>query len=199
MLDLVLRSADILLCRIIPPSLWCVFRISDSMSPSSYRSMLLAGFVVLSLLNLCTAEVVHASKLAVASDLRNDTAEMAASSAVAAEIPSPVLRWSGYIVAAAVLCVSVALLERARLVRASQGLPGPAFLPPFIGGVVAMVRDPYTFWHSAFARGPVSWTALGPKLVLVVSDAHAVKSIFSRCSARFPLCLSLNSKPLLGK
>ena len=107
----------------------------------------------------------------------------------------------GGVAAAALLCAALCAWERSRLETLSGGLPGPksSSLPPFIGGVVQMVRDPATFWHDAFARGPLSWTALGTKLVVVVSDAAAARSVFTRCSDRLPLCLSLNSKPLLGK
>jgi len=131
-----------------------------------------------------------------------DTSASAAASAATAvstsSWTSTLIRYAGIAVALVLVCVTAGFLEKARLRSAAQGLPGPKDLPPFIGGVLQMVSAPTKFWHDAFARGPLSWTALGPKLVVVVSDANAVKSIFTRCSERLPLVLSLNSKPLLG-
>jgi len=78
-------------------------------------------------------------------------------------------------------------------------LPGPAWTLPFVGGIIAMVRAPYHFWHSQMALGPVSWNAIIGQYFVMVTDAEAVRKTFKSVSARMPLILHPNAELLLGK
>ena len=78
-------------------------------------------------------------------------------------------------------------------------LPGPSWTVPFLGGIVAMVRGPYTFWHDQMALGPISWNAIIGQYFIMVTDAELVRKTFKSVSARMPLILHPNAELLLGK
>lgn len=61
---------------------------------------------------------------------------------------------------AVTLCCGYLLWEQARYLLRARSLPGPAWVPPLLGNVVAVVRDPAAFWKKQAAFGPLSWNAL---------------------------------------
>ena len=56
--------------------------------------------------------------------------------------------------------VVLVALEQRRLHRLGKGIPGPKWVPPFIGNLIPLVRDAHKFVSEAFARGRVSWDSI---------------------------------------
>jgi cytochrome P450 family 710 subfamily A protein len=84
-------------------------------------------------------------------------------------------------------------------------LPGPTFVPPFLGGIVAMVRDPHAFWERqrAWSRQPgahgLSWNSIVTKFTVMVTDPQLIRHVFNHNSAdSLLLDLHPNAKMILG-
>ena len=95
--------------------------------------------------------------------------------------------------------VTAILYEQISYQLKKKHLPGPAWTVPFVGGIIAMVRAPYHFWHTQMALGPISWNAIIGQYFVMVTDAEAVRRTFKSASERMPLILHPNAELLLGK
>ena len=95
--------------------------------------------------------------------------------------------------------VTAILYEQLSYQYKKGSLPGPSWTIPFLGGIVSMVRAPYTFWHDQMALGPLSWNAIIGQYFVLATDADVVRKIFKSVSARMPLILHPNAELLLGK
>ena len=106
------------------------------------------------------------------------------------------LHWSTLLLAGLVTAI---LYEQISYQIKKKNLPGPAWTVPFVGGIVAMVRAPYNFWHTQMALGPISWNAIIGQYFVMVTDAEDVRRTFKSVSDRMPLILHPNAELLLGK
>jgi cytochrome P450 family 710 subfamily A protein len=85
-------------------------------------------------------------------------------------------------------------------------LPGPRLVPPFLGGIVAVVRDPHSFWERqrAWSRDPLqgrglSWNSIVGKFTVMVTDPQLIRHVFNFNSAdTLLLDLHPNAKMILG-
>lgn len=96
------------------------------------------------------------------------------------------------------LLVTAVIAEQLNYQRKSKGLDGPRFVVPFIGGIVAMVLNPYGFWHAHFDTCKLTWNALVGNFMVIATDAGQVRQIFEKTSADFHLVLHPNGYKLLG-
>ncbi|XP_010473994.1 PREDICTED: cytochrome P450 710A3-like [Camelina sativa] len=75
------------------------------------------------------------------------------------------------------------LLEQLSYLVKKGNLPGPLFVTPIIGNVVALLRDPTSFWYkqSVMADTPVGLSAnyLIGKFIIYIKDAELSNKIFS--------------------
>lgn len=98
-----------------------------------------------------------------------------------------------------IVVLTIMVLEQLSFQMKRKNLPGPSWVAPFIGGIVAMVMNPYKFWHEQMALGDLSWNSIVGRFTVVVTDAHNVRKIFTGVSDDMPLALHPNAYTLLGK
>ncbi|KAG5498858.1 hypothetical protein JKF63_03147 [Porcisia hertigi] len=80
-------------------------------------------------------------------------------------------------------------------------IPGPFSTIPFLGGVVAMIRDPYTFWERQrqYDTHGYSWMAILTQFVVFVTRADLCHKIFATNSEdSLTLQLHPNGRMILG-
>lgn len=80
-------------------------------------------------------------------------------------------------------------------------IPGPTFVVPIIGGIVEMIRDPYTFWEKQRQYNPhgYSWTSIVNQFVVFVTRADLCHRIFTHNSPEtLTLELHPNGRVILG-
>lgn len=95
--------------------------------------------------------------------------------------------------------VSAMIWEQLSYVTKRGSLPGPRWTIPFFGGIIAMVRAPYDFWHGQMALGPISWNAIIGQYFIMITESDAVRRVFEQVSADMPMLLHPNAEFLLGK
>src|SRR4051812_39139152 len=89
----------------------------------------------------------------------------------------PALLSYGIAITIVVLTMAV-LYEQLRFRQKASSLPGPSWVVPFIGGIAAMVTQPFDFWHNQMKLGPLSWNSIVGQFMVVVCDAPAVRKVF---------------------
>lgn len=55
--------------------------------------------------------------------------------------------------------IAYLLLEQLSFQRKKQGIPGPWFVPPFLGNVIPFLLAPWSFYRKQDRFGPVSWNS----------------------------------------
>lgn len=83
--------------------------------------------------------------------------------------------------------------------RQKSNLPGPLFPWPFIGALLEMVFDPFTFYAKQAKYGPISCNYIFGRLFVFVRDPELVKSVFQNQDGQLRLYLHLNAEKILGK
>ncbi|KAG2482695.1 hypothetical protein HYH03_018401 [Edaphochlamys debaryana] len=88
--------------------------------------------------------------------------------------------------------------------RSSKGeqLPGPSVVTPFLGGIVEMVKDPWTFWEKQrlYSFPGMSWNSIVGVFTIFVTDAALSRYVFSHNSNdSLLLCLHPNAEYILGQ
>jgi len=81
------------------------------------------------------------------------------------------------------------------------GIPGPTLVIPLLGGIIDMVRDPYTFWEQQrqYAIHGVSWNSILGKYTLFSTKADHCQKIFMYNSVdTLTLELHPSAKVILG-
>lgn len=81
-------------------------------------------------------------------------------------------------------------------------LPGPVFVPPLIGNIVAMIRDPTAFWDKQAAYSPngVSWQSILNQFTVFATDADTCHRIFNTNGKdSLTLVLHPNGRIILGE
>lgn len=84
--------------------------------------------------------------------------------------------------AIALVVITYAIYEQLSFMSKRKHLPGPSFVPPFVGNVISMVVDPTGFWDqqaNAAKKVGVSWNSLLGKFVLFVRDSELSQKIFA--------------------
>ncbi|KAH9580113.1 Cytochrome P450 [Trypanosoma melophagium] len=80
-------------------------------------------------------------------------------------------------------------------------VPGPIFVPPFVGGLISMIRDPFSFWEKQRSYCPhgYSWVAILMQFVVFVTRADLCHKIFATNSeSTLTLQLHPNGRVILG-
>lgn len=91
------------------------------------------------------------------------------------------------------------IMEQLRILKYIQGLPGPRFVWPFLGSVMKMVFDPYTFWDEQDKMGPLSWNSIVGNFFLFCQDSSLSRKVLQNASnGSLKMCLNLNGERLLG-
>ncbi|KEG15471.1 cytochrome p450-like protein [Trypanosoma grayi] len=78
---------------------------------------------------------------------------------------------------------------------------GPTFVTPLLGGLLMMIKDPYTFWEKQRLYNPsgYSWQAILTQFVVFVTRADLCHKIFaSNSDTTLTLQLHPNGKVILG-
>ena len=107
---------------------------------------------------------------------------------------------------AAVGTGAYALWEQLRFrynTKKTQGkrVPGPSYVTPFLGGLVEMVIDPFTFWDKQrnYADPGYSYNSLFGKLMLFVTDAEKCRELMAvNDPERMLMVLHPSAKTILG-
>lgn len=107
--------------------------------------------------------------------------------------------WTQWAAIAAILLLSLMVLEQLVFQLKRKNLPGPPWVVPFVGGIIHMVLHPFDFWHGQMAYGGLSWNSIIGKLIIMVCDDEKVRQVFKNCSEDMPLALHPNAYTLLGK
>ncbi|XP_010516597.1 PREDICTED: cytochrome P450 710A1-like [Camelina sativa] len=84
-----------------------------------------------------------------------------------------------YVVSALLLFL---LLEQLSYLLKKRNLPGPLFVPPIIGNVVSLVRDPTSFWDKQSAAAGISGLSanyLIGKFIVYIKDTELSHQIFA--------------------
>eukprot|EP01135_Chromosphaera_perkinsii_P007764 Nk52_evm1s977 gene=Nk52_evmTU1s977 len=92
----------------------------------------------------------------------------------------------------------VAAYERYQLEKKRGCLPGPKFVPPFVGQVWDMIQSPWSFYENQEHYGKLSWTSVAGFFLLYVPDTDLVRTVFNQADS-FRLCLTLHAKRILGE
>ncbi|KAG0605206.1 hypothetical protein M758_9G039700 [Ceratodon purpureus] len=82
----------------------------------------------------------------------------------------------------ALVVITYAIYEQLSFMSKRKYLPGPSFVPPFVGNVISMVVDPTGFWEqqaNAAKKVGISWNALLGKFVLFVRDSELSQKVFA--------------------
>lgn len=80
-------------------------------------------------------------------------------------------------------------------------IPGPTFVAPIVGGLIEMIKDPYTFWEKQRQYSPhgFSWTSIVNQFVVFVTRADLCHKIFTHNSQdTLTLELHPNGRVILG-
>lgn len=80
-------------------------------------------------------------------------------------------------------------------------IAGPTFVVPVVGGIIEMIRDPYSFWEKQRQYNPngFSWTSIANQFVVFVTKADLCQKIFAHNSEdTLTLQLHPNGKVILG-
>ncbi|KYR03010.1 cytochrome P450 family protein [Tieghemostelium lacteum] len=93
-----------------------------------------------------------------------------------------------------ILC-TIALHQQYVISQKKGALPGPSFVPPFVGMLFQLIFTPFTFYEKQEKYGPISWTSVMNFFVLFVSDAETTRQVFKEENAK--LYLSLGAKKIL--
>ena len=91
----------------------------------------------------------------------------------------------------------LAARERYVLEKKRGVLPGPSFIPPFIGQVWAMIQSPWDFYEQQEKFGDLSWTSVAGFFLLYSPKTEITRSVFMQAE-NFRLCLTLHAKKILG-
>ncbi|EGG14007.1 cytochrome P450 family protein [Cavenderia fasciculata] len=81
------------------------------------------------------------------------------------------------------------------LYQKKGSLPGPSFVPPFVGMLFQLILTPFDFYQNQEKYGLISWTSILNKFVLFVVDAEMTRQVFKEENAK--LFLSLGAKKIL--
>lgn len=83
-------------------------------------------------------------------------------------------------------------------------MPGPSRVTPFLGGLIEMVLDPYSFWErqkdAANVTSPgYSYNSLAGKMILTVTDADKCRELMAvNDASRMLMVLHPSGKTILG-
>eukprot|EP01133_Synstelium_polycarpum_P008016 gene8016-9417_t len=99
------------------------------------------------------------------------------------------------LVAVTLVLASIAAHQQYILNQKKGSLPGPAFVPPFIGMLFQLILTPFSFYERQEKYGDISWTSILNKFVLFVTDAETTRQVFKEENAK--LYLSLTARKIL--
>jgi len=96
--------------------------------------------------------------------------------------------------------VGLLVSEQLRYRTKKKFLPGPSSVVPFLGGIVAMVMQPFEFWDKQGRYGKLSANYLLGRLVVFSGDTTISRKIFnSNSPTQLKVVLHPNASALLGE